>query len=168
MGEKDEAPDSGSDQDAASDGGSDSDAPPPLASDSDEEPASLHPARLLWAKPPRRAHATAAWVSPAGPFVAVGDGTRITGRISPPVGLGRGLHAWALAASAGGGPDKMHIRRAMKAADWLEFHKANQKEVDALWANKTWVLFDLPQGKKLTETQMLSEPKRGPDGKVDR
>jgi len=88
--------------------------------------------------------------------------------ISPPVGLGRGILAWALAASAGGGPDKMHIRRAMKAADWPEFHKANQKEVDALWANKTWVLVDLPPGKKLTKTQMLSEPKRGPDGKVDR
>lgn len=143
VGAEDEAPASGSDQDAASDGGSDSDAPPPLASDSDEEPhaagepMSRHPARLLRAKPPHRAHATAAWVSPDGPRVAFGDGTRMPGRISPPVGPRRGLHAWALAASAGGGPDKIHIRRAMKAADWPEFHKANQKEVDALWANET-------------------------------
>ena len=174
VGAEDEAPASGSDQDAALAGGSDSDAPPPLASDSDEEPhaagepMSRHPARLLRAKPPRRAHATAAWVSPDGPRVAIGDGTRMPGRVSPPIGPRRGLHASALAASAGGGPDKMHIRRAMKAADWPEFHKANQKEVDALWANKTWVLVDLPPGKKLTETQMLCERKRGPDGKVDR
>jgi len=168
VGEEDEAPDSASDQDTASDGRSASDAPPPLASDSDEELAFRHPARLLRAKPPRRAHATAAWVSPVGPRVAVGDGTRMTGRTSPRVGLGHGLHVWALAASAGGGPDKMHIHRPMKAADWLEFHKANKKEVDALWANKTWVFVDLPPGKKLTETQMLCERKRGPDRTVDR
>jgi len=62
VGEEDEAPASESDQDSASGGGSDSDAPPPLASDEDEEPrsaaepASRHPARLLRAKPLRRAH----------------------------------------------------------------------------------------------------------------
>lgn len=133
VGEENEAQDRGSDQYEASDGGSDSDAPPPLASDSEEEqhsaedPASCHPARLLRAQPPRRAHATAAWVSPAEPRVAVGDGTHTTGQISPPIGSGRGLHAWALAASAGSGHDKMHIRRAMKAADWPEFTRPTRR-----------------------------------------
>lgn len=38
--------------------------------------------------------------------------------------------------------------------------------MDALWANGTWALCDLPSGKVVTPTQMLCERKRGATGEV--
>jgi len=158
--------------------------------------ASRHPTRLLRANPPHRGHASAAWV-PAGPAAplrghasaawvpATGPQPRLLGghhsrgpRASvrtrgwsaahTPPPEAKALRAWAMAASASAGPDKMHIRRAMREADWAEFDTANRKEVDALWANGTWELTDLPPGKVVTATQMICERKRGADGSIER
>ena len=73
---------------------------------------------------------------------------------------------WALAAKAGSNPDKMTIHKAKLEHDWPAFDEAVKKEVDSLWEKKTWVLTDLPLGKKVTDTQMLCERKRGADGHI--
>lgn len=62
--------------------------------------------------------------------------------------------------------DKMLIHKARNEPDWELFHAAVQKEVESLWTNGPWELVDLPEGKKVTGTQMLCERKRGPDGEV--
>jgi len=50
--------------------------------------------------------------------------------------------------------------------DWDLFDAAIAAEVDALWANNTWELVEVPHDKKLTQTVMLRERKRGDDGQV--
>jgi len=79
---------------------------------------------------------------------------------------GVAVTAWALAAKGRGNPDKMRMDQAKLAPDWDVFDAAIQAEVDALWENGTWELVDLPRGKKLTQTVMLCERKRGADGEV--
>jgi len=79
---------------------------------------------------------------------------------------GFAVTVWALAAQARGNRDKMRMDQAKLAPDWDLFDVAIQAEVDALWANGTWELVDLPRGKNLTLTVMLCERKRGADGEV--
>ena len=79
---------------------------------------------------------------------------------------GVAVTAWALAAKGRGNPDKMRMDQAKLEPDWDLFDAAIQAEVDALWENGTWELVDLPRGKKLIQTVMLYERKRGADGEV--
>jgi len=74
--------------------------------------------------------------------------------------------AWALAAKAGSNSDKMTIHNAKLEHDWPAFDREIKKEVDSLWEIKTWILTDFPLGKKVTDTQMLCERKRGADGNI--
>ena len=78
----------------------------------------------------------------------------------------KGLRAWALAASGRGGPDKMRVYEARRADDWPAFDAANRVEVQALWDNGTWDMVPLPQGKRVTQTELLCERKRGADGEI--
>jgi len=78
----------------------------------------------------------------------------------------KGLRAWALAASGCGGPDKMRVYEARREEDWPAFDAANRVEVQALWDNGTWDMVPLPQGKKVTLTELLCERKRGADGEI--
>jgi len=78
----------------------------------------------------------------------------------------KGLRAWALAASGRGGPDKMRVYEARREKDWPAFDAANRVEVQALWDNGTWDMVPLPQGKKVTQTKLLCERKRGADGEI--
>jgi len=80
----------------------------------------------------------------------------------------KGLLSWALAARGRGNPDKMRLYQAKKEADWSEFDKAIQAEVQSLWDNGTWELMDLPDGQSVTPTEMLAERKRGADGSIDK
>jgi len=106
--------------------------------------------RLPRAHPPQRGHASTAAAT------AATAGTRLGA-------IGR-----ALAAKGGCAADKMSIHQARRAPDWTVFDAAVKAEVDALWRNGTWYLTDLPPGKAVTDTEMLCERKRGPDGKVVR
>jgi len=74
--------------------------------------------------------------------------------------------AWALAASGGRFRDKMRIEQARREPDWPEFDAAVQREVDSLWAHGTWYLTDRPAGKTVTDTDIIFERKRGPDGEL--
>jgi len=60
----------------------------------------------------------------------------------------------------------MRIDQARREPDWPEFDAAVQCEVDSLWAHGTWYLTDLPAGKTVTDTEILFERKRGPDGEL--
>jgi len=112
--------------------------------------ASRSSVRLLRAHPPQRGHASTAVVT------AATAGTRL------------GAIGWALATKGGRAADKMRIHQARRAPDWAAFDAAVKAEVDALWRNGTWYLTDLPPGKAVTDTEMLCERKRGPDGQVVR
>jgi len=79
---------------------------------------------------------------------------------------GKGLRAWALTAGGRGGPDKMRVYEARKEADWPAFDAANRVEVQALWDNGTWEMMPLPSGKKVTQTELLCERKRGANGEI--
>jgi len=79
---------------------------------------------------------------------------------------GVAITAWALAATGRAPQDKMRMDQARLEPDWDLFDTAIQAEVDALWANHTWELVALPPGKRLTQTVMLCERKRGADGQV--
>jgi len=79
---------------------------------------------------------------------------------------GKGLRAWALTAGGRGGPDKMRVYEVRKEADWPSFYAANRVEVQALWDNGTREMMPLPSGKKVTQTELLCERKRGPHGEI--
>lgn len=66
------------------------------------------------------------------------------------------------------GADKMTIYRARHEPDWPLLDKGNREEVEALWRNQTWELFELPPGQSVTGTQMLCDRKRGPTGEIER
>jgi len=121
--------------------------PPPRADAATEAFTSRSPVRLLRAHPPQRGHASTA---------AATAGTHL------------GAIGWALATKGGRATDKMRIHQARRAPVWAAFEVAVKAEVDALWQNGTWYLTDLPPGKTVTDTEMLCEHKRGPDGKVVR
>jgi len=104
-------------------------------------------ARLLRSHPPQRGHAGTA---------AATAGTRL------------GAIGWALATKGGRATDKMRIHQARRAPDWAAFDVAVKAEVDALWRNGSWYLTDLPPEKTATDTELLCERKRGPDGQVVR
>jgi len=60
----------------------------------------------------------------------------------------------------------MCIYEARKEADWLALDAANCVEVQALWDNGTWKMMPLPSGKKVTQTKLLCERKRGANGEI--
>jgi len=121
--------------------------PPPRADAATVVFPSRSSARLLRSHPPQRGHAGTA---------AATAGTRL------------GAIGWALATKGGRATDKMRIHQARRAPDWAAFDVAVKAEVDALWRNGTWYLTDLPPEKTATDTELLCERKRGPDGQVAR
>jgi len=60
----------------------------------------------------------------------------------------------------------MRMDQARLEPDWDLFDAAIAAEIDAPWANNTWELVELPHDKKLTQTVMLCERKRGADVQV--
>jgi len=74
--------------------------------------------------------------------------------------------AWAFTATGRRPRDKMRISQARHEPDWPEFDAAVQREVNSLWEHGTWYLTDLPPGKTVTDTEILCERKRGPEGEL--
>lgn len=89
-------------------------------------------------------------------------------RLTAATTSGAPILGWALAAMGGRSPDKMRIDQARREPDWPDFDKAVKAEVDALWDQGTWERTDLPDGKRITDTEMLCERKRGSTGAVTR
>lgn len=57
---------------------------------------------------------------------------------------------------------------AMRRPDHQQWMAAMREEIEALHENETWVLTDLPKGRKAIKNKWVYKTKRGPDGAVER
>lgn len=63
--------------------------------------------------------------------------------------------------------DSVSFSEAMKSKDKDSWLKAAQEEYESLMQNGTWVLEDLPQGRKVIDGKWVFRRKFKPDGRVD-
>lgn len=62
----------------------------------------------------------------------------------------------------------MSYEEVLRRPDREYWKKAMKEEINSLAENETWVLVDLPEGRKAIRNKWVFKTKRGPDGSVQR